>query len=110
VVRRLFQWLVPTAPEAIRVEVERRQLASVQQHVPMIYVIATLNLNGASGGVRAGVRACGRVWVCTAVTSLHVYCLFCRSNACFACSVSFKVGWQPASQPTNQPTTHPTNQ
>jgi hypothetical protein len=25
-------------------------------------VIATLNLNGASGGVRAGVRACGRVW------------------------------------------------
>lgn len=42
--RRLFQWLVPTAPEAIRVEVERRQLASVQQHVPMIYVIATLNL------------------------------------------------------------------
>ena len=41
--RRLAQWLVPAAPEAIRVEVERRQLVRIQQHVPMLYGVASLN-------------------------------------------------------------------
>ena len=41
--QRMVRWLVPTAPEAIRVELERRQLARIQQYVPMIYVIASLN-------------------------------------------------------------------
>jgi diguanylate cyclase (GGDEF)-like protein len=38
------RWLVPLAPEAIRGEVERRQLASIRQHVPMIYLMASLNV------------------------------------------------------------------
>jgi diguanylate cyclase len=41
--QRLAGWIAPTAPAAIRVEVERRQLARIQQHVPMIYGIASLN-------------------------------------------------------------------
>lgn len=41
--RRLAGWLVPTAPANIRAEVERRQLGRIQQHVPMIYAIASLN-------------------------------------------------------------------
>jgi diguanylate cyclase (GGDEF)-like protein len=40
---RALGWLVPEVPPAIRVELERRQLARVQQHVPMIYGIASLN-------------------------------------------------------------------
>jgi diguanylate cyclase len=39
----MMRWLVPTAPDAIRVELERRQLIRIQQYVPMIYVIASLN-------------------------------------------------------------------
>lgn len=42
--RRMASWLVPTGPETIRVELERRQWARIQQYVPMIYVIASLNL------------------------------------------------------------------
>ncbi len=41
--RRIAGWLVPTAPEPIRAEVERRQLVRIQQHVPMIYAISSLN-------------------------------------------------------------------
>lgn len=43
-VHRFGRWLVPLAPEAIRAEVERRQLQSIRQHVPMIYFIASLNV------------------------------------------------------------------
>ncbi|MDP1823581.1 MAG: diguanylate cyclase [Archangium sp.] len=41
--RSVGRWLVPTGPEPIRVELERRQWARIQQYVPMIYVIASLN-------------------------------------------------------------------
>lgn len=42
--RRFVGWLVPTVPDAIRVELERRQLVGIQHHVPMIYLVASLNV------------------------------------------------------------------
>ncbi len=43
VVQQLTRWLAPTAPESIRAEVERRQLVRIREHVPMLYMIGTLN-------------------------------------------------------------------
>jgi len=42
--RRVMGWLAPEVPEAIRVDLERRQLTSIQQHVPTIYLMASLNV------------------------------------------------------------------
>ncbi|MFZ5438590.1 MAG: diguanylate cyclase domain-containing protein [Myxococcota bacterium] len=42
--RRFVGWLVPTVPDAIRPELERRQLLGIQHHVPMIYLVASLNV------------------------------------------------------------------
>ncbi len=40
----MTRWLVPTAPPSIRLELERRQLAGIRQHIPTIYLMASLNV------------------------------------------------------------------
>lgn len=42
--RGLKRWLVPEVPEPIRADLERRQLTSIRQHVPTIYLTASLNV------------------------------------------------------------------
>lgn len=44
VIRRVMGWLAPEVPEALRADLERRQLTSLQQHVPTIYLMASLNV------------------------------------------------------------------
>jgi len=42
--RRVMAWLAPQVPEALRADLARRQLMSIQQHVPTIYLMASLNV------------------------------------------------------------------
>ena len=41
--RHLLAWLVPTAPEPLRAQVEARQWARLREQVPMIYLLTALN-------------------------------------------------------------------
>lgn len=37
-------WLEPPVPASLRLQLERRQLESIQRHVPLIYLVAILNV------------------------------------------------------------------
>jgi diguanylate cyclase (GGDEF)-like protein len=43
-VHKVGRWFFPTPPAALRVEVERRQLMRIRAQLPMLYLVASLNV------------------------------------------------------------------
>jgi len=41
-IAELLAWLAPRAPDSIRVELELQQLTRIREHLPLLYIIASL--------------------------------------------------------------------
>jgi diguanylate cyclase (GGDEF)-like protein len=63
-VAALIAWLAPRAPESIRAELELQQLTRIRAHLPLLYVIASLNMLIVMGVCwRAGIDVAHYGWL-----------------------------------------------